>query len=325
MAFTLPNPTTPTNGQSGDATPILQNEQALANAIASFDGSQVQTATIQGSALVANANPLTLLGDSMFPFVASGCVWSGDSYGSTLNGSMTSGIVYVQNPSGQLVRLTATAISAHAFTASTDTYIDIDYNGNVTFTGVSNNSVSPALAANSVRLAIVVSGASSIAAATSINQGQETAVLPIASSIAYSVTDSLGNLICPRDPQRRVLGYRQVIGNQTGITTQADVTGLSCPVIVPANRKIHISTFIASTDNTLDAYNLFYIMEGATQLQVASANMRSNSVPEQMKPEVITSPSSGLHTYKVQAQGSGGTAAVNASSTSPAFIKVALV
>ena len=36
MSFSLPNPTTPTNGQPGNATPILQNEQAIAQAIATF-------------------------------------------------------------------------------------------------------------------------------------------------------------------------------------------------------------------------------------------------------------------------------------------------
>src|SRR5205085_10334892 len=115
-------------------------------------------------------------------------------------------------------RHTVATITAHAFTASKDTYIDLLYStvDNVAtpvYTEVSNNAASPALAANSVRVCIIQSGAT-ITATTKVNQGEETKVFPIASSIPYAVTDSLGNLICPRDPNRKILGYRQAIADQ---------------------------------------------------------------------------------------------------------------
>src|ERR1700676_4993474 len=113
MGFSLPNPTVPTNGASLDATPLLANLVAIAQAIASFDGSQIQSASIVAAAFNANINPNTLLNETTFPFVASGLVWTADSAGVTLNGSMTSGVLYYNG-----TRATVTSVSGHAFTAS---------------------------------------------------------------------------------------------------------------------------------------------------------------------------------------------------------------
>src|ERR1044072_8828133 len=65
--------------------------------------------------------------DVIYDFVKSGCVWSGDSYASTLNGSMTSGVVYLGGK-----RLTVAAVTAHAFAASKDTYLYLRDNGDGT-------------------------------------------------------------------------------------------------------------------------------------------------------------------------------------------------
>lgn len=190
-----------------------------------------------------------------FDYVASGMVWSGDSYASTRNASMTSGVIYINGR-----RLTATAVTSRSFTASKDTYIDASDNGDgtalLTYTEVANNAASPALAANNVRVGIIVTGASNIANVGSVNQGQEEKVLPIASSVAYSVTDSLGNLICPRDPSRKVLGYRHSrAAFSTASTTNVIVTGLSVPVIIPDGRKVKVTlSFGDATNNTIGAY-----------------------------------------------------------------------
>lgn len=118
-------------------------------------------------------------------FVESGCIWSGDSYGSTLNASMTAGAIWI---SGK--RLTVSAVSGRTFTASRDTYIDLSDNGDgtaaFTYTAVTNGSSSPALSAGSIRIAKVVTGSSSIAAASSISQ--------------QTFADSLGNIIYPLGP-----------------------------------------------------------------------------------------------------------------------------
>lgn len=228
MAFVLPNPTVPTNGQSLDATPVLQNFTAIAQAIQSFDGSQIQSGSIVASALNASINPNTLLKETTYDFIYTGCVWSSVS---ALNGTMTSGTVYING-----IRVTVNSIATQAFTANRDTYVDVDVNGNVTFQAVANNAASPSLAANSIRLGIVISGG---AALSSFNQGDPAATAPVISSVNLSVSDSLGNLICPRDPNRRVLCHRQFITSfATTSTTYVDVTGLSAaPFILPAGRR----------------------------------------------------------------------------------------
>lgn len=270
----------------------------------------------------------------LFDFVISGGVWTADSAGVNRNGSMTAIAVMIN---GQLLNSTNSsglgAIAAHTFTASKDTYIDILNTagvGTVVYTEANNNAASPALAANSLRIGIVVTAAGSIAAAASINQGQEDRVLPIASSIPYAVTDSLGNLICPRDPNRKIIGQRQIIADYTGgaaSTAENDVTGLSIPVIVPAGRKIVISGLANVYNNTAAANMEYRIKEGATQLSSTNINVVNSSVVQFCRFETpAITPTAGSHTYKLS-QISAVTAGpnVSASSTKPAFLKVELV
>lgn len=203
----------------------------------------VSGTTITGTSLVSTGDVQlrstsleTIASERFFDHVASGCVWSGDAYGSTRAASMTSGVVYINGK-----RVTIAAVTARSFTASKDTYIDVDNTGTITYTEVANNAASPALSANNIRLGIIVTGASNIANVGSVNQGEETKVLPIASSVPYSVTDSLGNLICPRDPNRKILGIRQRSSSfSTTATTATQITELSAPVIVPTGRKIRV-------------------------------------------------------------------------------------
>lgn len=260
-----------------------------------------------------------------FDFVVSGLVWSGDSYGASLAASMTAGYAYISG-----VRVTVAAVTARAFTASKDTYIDLGSDGVLDYTEVANNAASPALAANHIRIAIIVSGGSSIANVGSINQGQENKILPIASSVAYSVTDSLGNLICPRDSRRITLGYRQITSNATGFgTTAAQITGLTCPVIVPTGRKVKITLSTSNLVSGSSNQPYISIWDGAVNsgseigrsfgIATSSNGMGQVCITE-------TTPSSSSKTYNGGClQQSSGTATVGASSASPAFIRVELV
>jgi hypothetical protein len=149
----------------------------------------------QTSIPAGSASPVTRWSENGYDYVASGGVWSADSVGVNRNASMTAMICYINGR-----RLSISAVTARTFTASKDTYIDVldngDGTGTLVYTEATNNAASSALASNSIRIGIIVTGATTIAATTSINQGQESRILPIASSIAYSVTDSIGNLIC---------------------------------------------------------------------------------------------------------------------------------
>lgn len=270
-----------------------------------------------------------------FDYVASGMVWSGDAYASTRNASMTSGVIYINGR-----RLTATAVSARSFTASKDTYIDASDNGDgtalLTYTEVANNAASPALAANNVRVGIIVTGATNIAAVGSVNQGQEDKVLPIASSVAYSVTDSLGNLICPRDPNRKLLGLRRITANAT-TTTSAIVTGLSVPVIVPSDKKIRLTVNARNTYDTganggvgISIYTGATLGALTTQLSNSQhyAPSKSANFGLPLVPQVVLTPAvAGLNFYAVQIIeiGGTGTATAEASANAPIYITVELI
>lgn len=262
-----------------------------------------------------------------YDYVASGMVWSGDSYASTRNASMTAGVMYINGR-----RLTASLVTSRSFTASKDTYIDASDNGDgtvlLTYTEVANNAASPSLAANSVRIGIIVTGASNIAAAGSVNQGQEDKVLPIASSVAYSVSDSLGNLICPRDPFRKIIGYAQSTTQQSSISTIVDLTGLATTVSVPAGRKIKITGIAANINSTVAGDKAqFRIYEGATQLNGSSIVFGTTVLGTSVSVQQTLTPSAGVHTYKLAAIRSNGTGTVatNADANNLVSLTVELV
>jgi hypothetical protein len=270
-----------------------------------------------------NNVPAGTIPGSVFAYVISGGVWSGDSYASNRNASMTAISVYLNTRT-----IAIGAVTARTFTASKDTYIDIldnqDGTGTLVYTEVANNAASPALASNSIRIAIIVTGATTIASVGSVNQGEQDKILPIASSVAYAVTDSLGNLICPRDPNRNILGHRQVISNQTGITTVVDVTGLSVIVTVPTGRKIMISCSIGILTDTDNTANLITINEGATVLKNIRVPKITTGADFSACGFVVLTPSAGVHTYKIQATSGGGNMTVAAASTTPAEVLVEL-
>lgn len=316
------------------ATASAVNEVTITNAATGNDpriepsgGDSARGLNLRGKGLAKTVN-IGAGATPIFPYdyVVSGCVWTADSVGVSLNASMTAGVVVINgNP------ITVASVTARAFTTNVDTYMDVLDNGDGTgllvYTTAATNAASPALAANSIRIGII-QAAATITATTKVNQGEENKVFPIASSIPYAVTDSLGNLICPRDPHRKLLGYRQIIGNATA-TTQADVAGLTCPVIVPTGRKVRIvfDSQAMSINVAIGAGNYgLYIMEGATQLaqSVVTSNGSGHTAPMHREAQPA-SVSAGLHTYKIQTIGNGGTATLVAAADSPAFIRVELV
>lgn len=345
LPLTTPKITTSINDANGNevirtpATSSAVNDVTVTNA--ATGSAPVISATGDDSAVNLNlrgkglAKTVTIGAGAatIFPYdyVVSGCVWSGDAYASTRAASMTSGVVVINgNP------VTVAAVTARTFTASKDTYVDVLDNGDGTgllvYTEATNNAASPALASNSIRIAIIVTGASNIANVGSVNQGQEDRVLPIATSVPYAVTDSLGNLICPRDPNRKLLGFRQIVTSQTGITSTSaiQVTRLSCPVIVPTGRKIKISVFLYATDNsTATANNFLEIWDGvvASGTRIAASTFKNSAVSSggTFNVSATTTPSSSSKTYNAGFYVSTGTAGVYAAATTPSYLMVELV
>jgi hypothetical protein len=199
--------------------------------------SYAEIATGFPSNLAISPETTLLLDESAYDFVVSGGIWSGDSYGSTRNASMTALTCYINGQRG-----TVAAVAARSFTASRDTYVDVlNTNGTFTlvYTEVTNNAASPALAANSIRLGIVVTGASNIANSGSINQGQLSALLPVNSSQYYQGFDSLGNPIYNTNPVEitcRRVGYASPVP-----TSLTDVAGVTSTFTLAKRSRVEIT------------------------------------------------------------------------------------
>lgn len=94
----------------------------------------------------------------------------------------------------------------------------------------------------------------------------------------------------------QTIGYAEVQSNQSGITADTDINGLSVTVTVPAGRRIRLSTRVYVTSTVATDEAVVRINEGAVQLT------EERSIVDAAKlftPEVIISPSAGTHTYKV--------------------------
>ena len=201
----------PSDGQTIDAADVNTPLNTIANEIngnldnanikssAAIDASKLAASSITNTQMATSVSPVTRWDEGFFDYVASGCVWTGDAYGSTRVASMTSGVVYIDGK-----RLTVAAVTSRTFTASKDTYVDLSDNGDgtaaIAYSEVANNAASPSLTAGRMRIAIIVTGASNIANAGSINQGQFKALLPVVSSNYLVFGDSNGKPICNRQP-----------------------------------------------------------------------------------------------------------------------------
>lgn len=291
--------------------------------------STITNANIADSRTRSYTDASSSISNIAFDHISSGCVWSGDSYASTRNASCTAGVVYLDGQPH-----TVTAVSARTFTASKDTYCDLQSNGDGTASWVysesSNNAASQALTTGNVRGAIIVTGASNIASVGSVNQGQEDKVLPIASSVPYQVTDSLGNLICPRDPQRQLLGARRRTSDFTSSSaSDTQVTELSVPISIPTARKVRITisgTALLVVSSGVNGYVSFWdgtvgsgTQLGLMQVVSASANQR---LP--VSRTIIKTLSAGSHTINAALKSQSGNQTLEAASTSPLELRIEL-
>lgn len=146
---------------------------------------------------VINTSKLNKASDFIKDHVFSGCVITADSVGVNKNYSISSGVVYIAGE-----RCTVAAVSAQTVGASKDRYIDLRANGDGTASyvtnEVANNAASQALTAGDLRVGIVVAGATTIAATTSISQGGFANIVPVVSGQTLKGFDSLGNLVYPK-------------------------------------------------------------------------------------------------------------------------------
>lgn len=283
-------------------------KRGLLSVLAAFFFNQINIPAGSGS-------PITRQTEFALDFVASGLVWTADAVALTRNASMTAGVIYINGR-----RISISAVVARSFTASRDVYIDVldnqDGTGTLVYTDNTTNNPSPALAANSVRIGIIVVGASNIAATTSVNQGQLDRVLPIASSIPYTFTDSIGNIICPRDgSSRRMIGYRQCIVN-TATTSTADIPPVNMNVIVPTGRNLFLDASGAGMSSSAanSAVVLQIIDVTASSLQLNAGGSATNASGDNAwgRPaRWYSPPASGARNFKLNMTRGSNAATVN--------------
>lgn len=272
-----------------------------------------------------NGSPTTRFDEAFYDFVASGLVWSADSVGVNRNASMTAGVVYINGR-----RFTISAVTSRTFTASKDTYIDIldnlDGTSTLVYTEVSNGAASPSLASNSIRIGIIQTGATTIVSTGAINQGQTNKLIPNNGTVSYSVTDSLGNMICNRSPLPNVIGYREATTTQSIATgTATDLVSLQVTVNILIARRYKIKLYLPVGTSSTANNNavLVRLLEGATQLSTSRTNIDGNKSEGPLIVEFIADLTAGAHTYKGNIdQDTADNINYTMSSTSIGFISV---
>ena len=275
--------------------------------------------TVTGTNQDQGTNLQTIRSETTSDYVASGAVWG---IGSGLIGAMNAGVVYIGGK-----RVPVTLITSKTFSTSFDTYVSVDNTGTVTYTAVANSAASPTLPANSVWLAIVVTGASAI---TSINQGQIGAVAPVVSGRMLMVSDTNGQLIYPSANQK-ILSYAQITAAlNTASTTTIQIAGLTSTVIIPTgNRRIKITICLTVYNNTAGNGTNLSIWDGTvgsgTQLNATFYTSASANGQNAVTLIAIASPTASSKTYNVGYSANATTANINAAVAQPAFISVELM
>lgn len=137
---------------------------------------------------------------------------------------------------------------------------------------------------------------------------------------------AIENLLAARD-DAGVLGYALLTANQINITAEADITGLSVAVNLPAGRLIKISAHVWLQSATVATdVGRVSLKEGATILQIGTVTNPTNagSSSGTTSPFIVLAPAAGAHTYKATAQRIVGTGSitVQASATTPAILLV---
>jgi len=319
-------------------TGFADNVVALAKVSHNADGTIKNDAITTPDQFTDPVDPALRFRENFFDHIASGCVLTGTGYGSNLAWSLTAGVVYINGKRYTVAAATGVVV------ASKDTYFDLlePVSGQVAtlvFTGgnsVANNAASPALAANSIRLGIIVSGAN-IASVAAVNQGQEDKLLPIASSTPYAVTDSLGNLICPRDPNRRILGQRQVTSAfNTSSLSAVLITGLSMPIIIPPGRRVELclisSGLYMATGGAIASAGIYDTSVGGTLVCLGGNNNNSSGnigAPINLsRPFTVntgTTPLSKTYVAGLNTSNAGRPAQLDASAAQPAILIARLI
>jgi hypothetical protein len=132
------------------------------DSLATVVNSGIDTANIVDGAITAdkcatNINPETRAAEIFVDGVYSGLILNPASGWANRVASITAGTSYIRGR-----RVSTSTQTDHTFTASKDTYVDLDKNMNFTYVEAANAGAEPAVTANSLRIMKVVTDASKI-------------------------------------------------------------------------------------------------------------------------------------------------------------------
>lgn len=204
---------------------------------------------------------------------------------------------------------TSLTLASAAFTNFTDGYLVVDYDVDSKFEIIKCS----------------VTGT----AVTSITRGQDGT-----SDVAHASGAKIGFNFVPAHyaalvdgtgVSTTVLGYAETNTSQAGISTVADLTGLSAAVTVPAGgKRIKVTGYVPFAQQTSSGTVKVMIWEGAAQLQAwvfDAATSNSNTGLA----EYVAVPSAGAHTYKLRMSTSANTVNTVVAADQLAFILVELL
>lgn len=127
-------------------------------------------------------------------------------------------------------------------------------------------------------------------------------------------------------PQGTLTGGNPLItANQTGITTEVDVTGSSAPVTAGTGRRLRITGYLTSVSSTVSGdFVSLRIYQDGVAIQRGDLYLGSISLGLVLRAEVTLAGVSGAHTYKLTiARGAGtGTITIFSGASNPSYILV---
>jgi len=149
-------------GQTIVADQVDMEFDSIAGVInGNIDTDNIADEAVTTAKMESNANPETRLAETGSDFVSSGMALDPASgWGaSQLTATITAGVAYI---SGK--RVSISSIVSHPFTASKDTYVDIDSNGTIYYDEKTSGATAPTLPSGRMRLACVKTDANKITA-----------------------------------------------------------------------------------------------------------------------------------------------------------------
>lgn len=137
---------------------------------------------------------------------------------------------------------------------------------------------------------------------------------PASTDLVNVTTDISDNMDKLDAASQKVLGIAQVTGNQSGISGDTDLVGVTVTVTVGASRRIKVTSEVTVGATVTDDQAMLRIKEGATTLVEREGKVTSGRGKHIIATAWLT-PTAGSHTYKASLQrvlGTGTLSAANA-------------